>query len=1649
MSNLNFDLNNSNKNIIKCYFSDFKDEKNHKNNMLLSFDKHTLSFTSTNGDLFNLKLKNKICNIFPILNGIIIKIIQNNESIPFFQSEINNKEVKYKNYIITTNPYSIMIPLILNENEQFEIIKTSKKLPFILVKEDNKLKLVLILFKKNSDLVNFENNLKKMLNNNLDLYNLGNESSNQFPNEFSFKLITIAIFDEINLENDSEIKAKIYCNFSAINSIFVSIFYKQSLIIEQIKFNKNIKLGDENFCSVEHFKFDNIIDYHLIKSLISKNNELLFNVRKNKNNLNECSNNIIWDCLNQKDIEYKTIVFLDKNNTLYFLEGRYIIFNYSIYNIISFKVKKFQIKNECQYYFYGNNKNEYSQINKYFELNNKITILLLKYVKYEYGKIFYWRLLNILFSELSKDYNEKINHLDLLCDLLTTFYCQSFNIENSHYPKNKNFNFNLSSYEDYNELIEIIQKKQINTIKDLLNFSKLMFENIKIFNVYNNSYSIRIIYSFIIALLSIYNDSNTTFSYLTYFYYYYELDLQNIKIIYPQNYQNINPIKPLIFGKNILQNEKYIFNQLYNIEKIIEGISKNPEQIETDESHNTTNYYEDNYIIFTKKIPKIQKINSSNFLIKIIESNYDINTIKNLRNEESLLILSEISKAKNNPYLYISNIPNNIKIKILSLLDRLDLVKNIIFQPEKKNSKIETLSSNLYINEVSDYDTEYYLTKIKFFEDNRIREVNRILSPTRILKINITQLNKIVDLDLLENEKFYLTYKNLIKQYTSCIGNGALNLNTIKTFPKEILPIKPLNTQCLLTGDESNYILDSNKEQLKDKDFANWAEFNNGVSQSLKLSTDDFNNKSYIRNWILFNKTEQPTFEHGGFLLGMGLLKQLDSLFATDVYQYMKTTHDGVTIGILLGRSASKISSMEETLSRTLCLHISFLIPSTLEITIPMIIQCSAVIGIGLIYMKSGNRLMTEMLLNQIGKVSNNNDKNIDLKHLDSYNLCLGFAIGLINLGLGKANSNYDLNYENKLISLISNCGNYVDGNLDSQNVINLNRTAIASYACLTISFLQSKNSKIASKMKIPENLYQLDSFKPFNLYLSLLGKNLILWDNIYPSENWIYSNIPSFIKFLYENPLSIISEDFAYSFKINLIEFSQISTSYYYSLCAGIMSLGFKFCGSNDSQVSSIIINIIKTKLLKVNVINDIIIRDCAKYDDNNKSSLNKTTLDECLCICAYALAMIRAGSGDLETFKILRILRKKVDNINDYKYFKPGYTLAINHAIGILFLGSGGLTFNNSINSLTFLYISTFPIFNKTLNDNEKYLQPLRHFYVLACENKIFETRDVNTNKIVRSRLSLEYLNGNTNEVITPINIDNFSFIKKIFMKDIQGYYNMEINRENIDFKYWTNNSNLMKTKIAFIKRRHLLKKEISLSVSQIDVNNNQSIILIKDTIKSLQDYINENNSILNEEVKLISEIVIEQIENTFENLNIENNFDLLYMKVNLLILIHYVNTDNIISFYIVNDKLNKLKNAIGKGNCEQFQVFEFFLNFEDKSKSGNISLNLCIKEIKKFIMRGLFEKYKINIRNFCKVYFENNLKNELVDWNLLKFLELNKLNLTNFCLILQFINQHFKEKDILLQLMKCQEISKNLTEDNYDFINNLVRFLTEKNN
>lgn len=82
----------------------------------------------------------------------------------------------------------------------------------------------------------------------------------------------------------------------------------------------------------------------------------------------------------------------------------------------------------------------------------------------------------------------------------------------------------------------------------------------------------------------------------------------------------------------------------------------------------------------------------------------------------------------------------------------------------------------------------------------------------------------------------------------------------------------------------------------------------------------------------MFHRPQNPKNKHGGFLLGLGLLGQLDCLMPTDVYQHCKSAHDSTTIGILLGRAASKVGKMDEQDSKLMCLHIPALLPHTVSL---------------------------------------------------------------------------------------------------------------------------------------------------------------------------------------------------------------------------------------------------------------------------------------------------------------------------------------------------------------------------------------------------------------------------------------------------------------------------------------------------------------------------------------------------------------------------------------------------------------------------------------------------------------------------------------------------------------------------------------------
>lgn len=65
-----------------------------------------------------------------------------------------------------------------------------------------------------------------------------------------------------------------------------------------------------------------------------------------------------------------------------------------------------------------------------------------------------------------------------------------------------------------------------------------------------------------------------------------------------------------------------------------------------------------------------------------------------------------------------------------------------------------------------------------------------------------------------------------------------------------------------------------------------------------------------------------PNYEHSGFLLAMGLQGYLETLLPTDIYWYLKPSHEATSVGLLLGISCSRIGKYDENTSKALCIHV-------------------------------------------------------------------------------------------------------------------------------------------------------------------------------------------------------------------------------------------------------------------------------------------------------------------------------------------------------------------------------------------------------------------------------------------------------------------------------------------------------------------------------------------------------------------------------------------------------------------------------------------------------------------------------------------------------------------------------------------------------
>ena len=692
------------------------------------------------------------------------------------------------------------------------------------------------------------------------------------------------------------------------------------------------------------------------------------------------------------------------------------------------------------------------------------------------------------------------------------------------------------------------------------------------------------------------------------------------------------------------------------------------------------------------------------------------------------------------------------------------------------------------------------ITKLIFDYDRRYYEITTLLHQTK------TQMATLITEEGLNEYDTVILQRELaaiVALRTLSIPLGRASLFYAGRMPllTEKFPIPKFNLNTLIAPTMTNIIL---SDGAVDEKVIEWGYFHNGVASGLSISKKS---KGISGSWIIFNKPPSLNSQHAGFLLGLGLNGHLKKLEEWHVYNYLGPKHPLTSLGLLIGMSASNMRSMDIKLTKVLSVHAVALLPQGAnDLNVPVIVQTAGLLGIGLLYLESQHRRMSEILLSQItSTVSQNDTEQIH----EGYRLAAGIALGFINLGKSRDLKGLnDTRLVDRLLALATSMK-------DFQPVEELDKSCSGAIIALGFINMKSQDSTIANKLAVPFTEQLLDYIRPDLLLLRCVSKHIIMWNDIGNSIDWVELEIPPVLLKKYGKRT------------IESLDSDQVG---YFNIVGGnCMAMAIKYASTHDIGARNTLLHYLD-KMRHVSMC-------VATNYDQRIAGHSANNIQNLLALC---LSVIMAGSGDLETFRRLRNLYGETTRNVEY-----GNYMAINMALGFLFLGGGQYAFGNSNLAIACLIVSLYPIFPSGNGDYEVHLQALRHFWTLAVESRCLVVRDVDSHKACKVPVTIKLKNGTRKEVITPSLLPNLNEILTIETEsldhfkvnidfDINSTY-LKIFQESLTiFVYKKRNYELLKSNIRTLLNNE--NRELQIDNQEINIDKDVAKILQLDIMKSI---------------------------------------------------------------------------------------------------------------------------------------------------------------------------------------------------------------------
>ncbi|RLN94280.1 hypothetical protein BBJ28_00006710 [Nothophytophthora sp. Chile5] len=352
---------------------------------------------------------------------------------------------------------------------------------------------------------------------------------------------------------------------------------------------------------------------------------------------------------------------------------------------------------------------------------------------------------------------------------------------------------------------------------------------------------------------------------------------------------------------------------------------------------------------------------------------------------------------------------------------------------------------------------------------------------------------------------------------------------------------------------------------------------------------------------------------------------------------------------------------------------------------------------------------------------------------------------------------------------------------------VNIGVTACSSALALAFMYMQTNNKTVAAQLEVPDTLILLDYVRPDILLVRTLAKNLIMWSDVSPTTQWIEQHeVPAQLQQAYKalthGSGQNGNQEAAPSGLPAHADVHSICESYANIVAGACLSIGLRFAGTASASARETLRKYVLhfRELRSKASSSSMILRGSSNVV---AAATERVTVERCLAVCAQSLALVDAGTGNVETLALLRslTLRQRVDAAMTY-----GNHMALSMAIGLLFLGGGRATLSRSKEAIAALVISLYPMVPMNTADNKYHLQAFRHLYVLAVDNsRLLETVDVNAkaNCAVQVRLELHPDGGRAAEssgkrhldcqqLRTPCLLPELATIKRLVISDPEFY-------------------------------------------------------------------------------------------------------------------------------------------------------------------------------------------------------------------------------------------------------------------------------------